>query len=155
MLSIGKPAEPNGRQHQMNTIHEGTQEEVLFALNRAIQIAFEADLVSEINAWDFDATGGNCAAYTTDFKLRGMNDTVRVMITGEDVLYFYDGSLADFGSCVTMCMYTDEDMQETVVSWDDEDNAHLMQQDITDLQSLKMAVVAMIVGHVKYVSEVK
>ena len=139
----------------MNTIQTGTREEVLFALNRAIQIAFEAGDISEVNAWDFDSTGGNCAAYTTDFKLRGMDDTVRVMITGEDVLYFYDGSLADFGSCVTMCMYTDEDMQETVVSWDDEDNAHLMQQDITDLQSLKMAVVAMIVGHVKYVSEVK
>jgi hypothetical protein len=145
----------------MDTIHQGTQEEVLFALDRAIQIAFESGDITNIRPFEWSSTGGNCAAYETSFNLDGLDEPVQVMVTGVDVLYYGDGSLADFGSYVTLCMYTDEDMCDPVIPWDqdnlcswDEDQTSLCCREITDLQSLKTAVVAIIRDHCRYVDEV-
>lgn len=138
----------------MDTIHQGTRDEVLFALDHAIQIVFESGKLSNIRPVEFTRTGGNCAAYETNFTLDGMNQSVQVMITGADVLYYGDGSLADFGSCVTLCMYADDEMCEPIIGWDLPE-VELCQRDITDLQSLKTAVVGIIRDHIRFVNEVK
>jgi hypothetical protein len=138
----------------MNTIQTGTREEVLFALDRAIQIAFESGDISNIRPFEWSSTGGNCAAYETSFNIDGLDEPVQVMVTGIDVLYYYDGSLADFGSCVTLCMYPDEDMCEPLIAWNLPES-ELCQREITDLQSLKTAVVGIIRDHIRFVNEVK